>query len=334
MINSDTQFAVIGHGSWATAIVKILTDNARHVHWYVRNGEVSAHIACFGNNPKYLSQVHFPLQHLTLHSDVGQAICSAQIIILATPSAFIKDVLADFGGDFSGKFVISAIKGIVPGQYLTIAEYMHDIWGMSYSDIGVITGPCHAEEVALERLSYLTMVCKNTDHAAMLAKCFATSYIKLNTSNDIYGAEYGAVLKNIYAIAVGMCHSLGYGDNFTAVLISNAAIEIEHFMERTFPFDRDILASAYLGDLLVTCYSQFSRNRTFGQMIGKGYSVKSAQMEMNMIAEGFYATACINQVKQRCGVEVNMPIVDAMYSILYERKSPAGQIRKILTELK
>lgn len=334
MIGSDTHFAVIGHGSWATAIVKILLDNNRAVDWYVRNGEVLSHVAEYHTNPKYLSVVHFQNDRLTLHGDINEAVRAAEIIILATPSAFLKVVLEDMTAQIADKFIISAIKGIVPGEFLTIAEYLYANYDITYDNIGVVTGPCHAEEVALERLSYLTMVCKNEDTAAELSTAFATRYIRMNTSTDIYGAEYGSILKNIYAIAVGVCHSLGYGDNFMAVLISNAAIEMKHFMDRTYPFERDILASAYLGDLLVTCYSQFSRNRTFGQMIGKGYSVKSAQMEMNMVAEGFYATACIRQVKSRCGVEVNMPIADAMYAILYERKSPAAQIRKILPELK
>lgn len=334
MLTRDTRFAVIGHGSWATALVKILTDNRVAVDWYVRNDEVRNHIATHRSNSKYLSEVHFYTRRLKLHGDVNSAIEDADIVLLATPSAFIKDVMADLTVSLDDKFVISAIKGIVPDQFLTIAEYIHDCYNLPYDNIGVLTGPCHAEEVALERLSYLTMACKSCDRAAELATAFANDYIRVNGSTDIYGAEYGAVLKNIYAIAVGMCSSLGYGDNFTAVLISNAAIEMAHFMEQTYPFDRNILASAYLGDLLVTCYSSFSRNRTFGQMIGKGYSVRAAQMDMNMIAEGYYATACIRQVKARCGVDVNMPIADAMYEILYDKKSAAKEMARILSQLR
>lgn len=334
MLNRDTRFAVIGHGSWATAIVKILTDNRVAVDWYVRNDEVRAHIATHRSNPKYLSEVHFYTRRLKLHGDVSEAIQNADIVILATPSAFIKNVLADMTVTFDDKFVISSIKGIVPGEFLTIAEYLHQCHALPYDRIGVLTGPCHAEEVALERLSYLTMACKSYDRAVELSAAFANDYIRINGSTDIYGAEYGPVLKNIYAIAVGMCGSLGYGDNFTAVLISNAAIEMSHFMEKTYPFNRDILASAYLGDLLVTCYSRFSRNRTFGQMIGKGYSVAAAQMDMNMIAEGYYAAACIRQVKLRCGVDVNMPIADAMYAIMYEKKSAVKEMAKILSQLR
>lgn len=330
MINRETSIAVIGHGSWATALVKILSDNKVSVNWYVYNEEIREHLSTHQSNNKYLSSVHFCPAHVSLYSDINEAISKSQVILLAAPSAFLKDVLKDLTVPLEDKFVISAIKGIVPDQYLTIAEYMHEFYGLPFDNIGVITGPCHAEEVALERLSYLTMACKSLDKARELAELFSGDYIKMRCSTDIYGAEYGAVLKNIYAIAVGVCHSLGYGDNFMAVLISNAAIEMAHFMKSTYDFDRDILASAYLGDLLVTCYSPFSRNRTFGQLIGKGYSAKIAQLEMNMVAEGYYATACIRQVKTRCGIEVEMPIADAMYEILYSKKRAAREIKKIL----
>ncbi|MEF9950805.1 MAG: NAD(P)H-dependent glycerol-3-phosphate dehydrogenase, partial [Mucinivorans sp.] len=286
-----------------------------------------------GNNPKYLSQVHFAKTSLSLYDDINEAVAQADVVILATPSAFLKGVLSALSVPLSDKFVISAIKGIVPDEWLTVAEYVNHTFGLPFANIGVITGPCHAEEVALERLSYLTMVCKDTEQAERLGQYFVAPYIRVNTSNDIYGVEWAAVLKNIYAIAGGMCHSMGYGDNFFAVLVSNAGIEIERFLRQTYPFDRDIMASAYVGDLLVTCYSQFSRNRTFGQMIGKGYSVKSAQMEMNMVAEGYYATACLHEVKERGGYKIDMPIADAMYSILYEKRAVKSTINSILDKL-
>ncbi len=328
----NTRFAVIGHGSWATALVKILTDNRVAVDWYVYNDTIRKHIETNRSNPKYLSEVHFYTRQLKLHSNIDAAVANAQVVLLAAPSAFLKDVILELTVPLADKFVISAIKGIVPEQYLTIAEYLNQYHNLPFDNIGIVTGPCHAEEVALERLSYLTMACKSIERADELASYFANDYIKVSSSTDIYGAEYGAVLKNIYAIAVGMCHSLGYGDNFMAVLISNAAIEMERFMIKTYDFDRQVLASAYLGDLLVTCYSPFSRNRTFGQLIGKGYSAKVAQMEMNMVAEGYYATACIRQVKARCGIEVDMPIADAMYEILYNKKIAQKQIEAILSK--
>lgn len=333
MICENAPIAVIGHGSWATAIVKILTDNHLPVNWYIRNVEVLEHLRDEHTNPRYLSNVHFGCSNLTLHDDINTTIEESKTIILATPSAFLEGVMEALTTPLDEKFVISAIKGIVPNGYLTIAEYINQTYGLPFDQIGIITGPCHAEEVALERLSYLTMVCKNIKQASALGGCFATKYIKVSPSTDIYGTEYAAVLKNIYAIAVGMCHTLGYGDNFMAVLISNAAIEMERFMDSTYPSPRNICHSAYLGDLLVTCYSQFSRNRTFGMMIGKGYSVKNAQMEMNMVAEGYYATACIKKILERCDITLEMPIAETMYAVLYDKKSAKAQIKNLLDKL-
>lgn len=329
----NAPIAIIGHGSWATAIVKILTDNKNIVNWYVRNREVLENIQTDGNNPKYLSNVHFCSANINLYSDINEAIAASQIVILATPSAFLESVMDSLNVSLEDKFIISAVKGIIPNGYLTIAEFVNQKYNLPFDQIGIVSGPCHAEEVALERLSYLTMVCKNIEDAQVLGKRFTTKYIKISTSTDIYGTEYAAVLKNVYAIAVGICHSLGYGDNFMAVLISNASIEMENFMNATYLYDRRIGNSVYMGDLLVTCYSQFSRNRTFGMMIGKGYSVRNAQMEMNMVAEGYYAAACIKKVLERYHKEVDMPILEAVYAILYENKSAKNQIRLILDKL-
>lgn len=333
MIDAKSKIAVVGHGSWATALVKILTDNHRKVLWYVRNDEVRDHIATHGNNPKYLSQVHFPVGSVVLENDINTAIEGAAVVVMATPSAFLQAVLKDLTIPIDQKFVVSAIKGIIPDGWLTVAEYLNQHYNVPFSRIGVITGPCHAEEVALERLSYLTMVCKDPAQATAVGAAFASPAIRVSISADIYGVEWAAVLKNIYAIATGTCHALGYGDNFLAVLISNAAIEIERFLEATYPFERNILASAYTGDLLVTCYSQFSRNRTFGVMIGKGYSVRSAQMEMNMVAEGYYATACLQEVKRKGDWKISMPIADAMYEILYKKRSAKATFSAILDQL-
>lgn len=330
-ITKDSAVAVIGHGSWATAIVKILLENNNNVNWYVRNPEVAEHISVHRTNSKYLSQVHFYTNRLNVLTDIDVAVTKSDIVILATPSAFIKSVLSDMTASLSEKMVVSAIKGIVPDEYLTVAEYVNQVYGLPFDQIGIITGPCHAEEVALERLSYLTIACKNECSAQALGERFVTPYTKVSTSNDIYGVEYSSVLKNIYAIAVGMCHALGYGDNFMAVLISNAAIENDRFLQTTYPSTRNTSYSAYLGDLLVTCYSQFSRNRSFGIMIGKGYSVKNAQIEMNMVAEGYYATACVHYINQKWGVD--MPIAEAMYQILYNNKNAGLEIKRILDRL-
>ncbi|MCC8062394.1 MAG: NAD(P)H-dependent glycerol-3-phosphate dehydrogenase [Rikenellaceae bacterium] len=332
-IHKDSICAVVGYGSWATAIVKILLENGSTVRWHVRNPDVKAHLSLHRTNPKYLSQVHFFTDRLTVTDDIRSAVRDSDVIIFAVPSAFLGLTLEPLDKRaLDGKFIVSAIKGIVPDGYLTVAEWFNRRYGVPFDRIGIVTGPCHAEEVALERLSYLTMVCKDPGIAEQLGAKFANDYIRVTTSADIYGAEYAAVLKNIYAIAVGIAHGIGYGDNFLAVLISNAALEMERFLTATFAAERNVCNSAYLGDLLVTCYSQFSRNRTFGVMIGKGYSVRNAQMEMNMIAEGYYAADCIHRLRSRFGI--GMPIAEAVYRILYERKSPAVELKSILDQLK
>lgn len=336
-ITRDSACAVIGYGSWATAIVKILLENGNTVRWYVRSPEVRDHLSEHHTNPKYLSQVHFYTDRLTVSDDINAVVRESEVVIFAVPSAFLVTTVEDLDPALmEGKFAVSAIKGIVPDGNLTVAEWFNERWKVPFEQIGVVTGPCHAEEVALERLSYLTMVCLNEENAVRLGEKFANGYIRVNTSTDIYGVEYAVVLKNIYAIAVGIAHGLRYGDNFTAVLISNAALEMERFLDQTSRMPeghgRNICYSAYLGDLLVTCYSQFSRNRTFGVMIGNGYSVKNAQMEMNMVAEGYYGAACVHRLKECFGVE--MPIAEAVYGILYERKGTKSQIKQILDQLK
>ncbi len=323
--------AVVGYGCWATALVKILLENEANVGWHIRNEAVLEVVGTSGRNPKYLSDVHFPAERLTLSPDINAIAEEFDILIFAVPSAFLKLTLEPLTVPLAGKFIVSAIKGIVPDEYLPVPEYFCKTYGVPEENIGVVTGPCHAEEVALERLSYLTVVSKNPDNARALGQKIRTRYINLSYSTDVHGAEYAAVIKNIYAIATGICSGLGYGDNFMAVLISNAAMEMARFMNGAFPAERDTNASAYLGDLLVTCYSGFSRNLTFGMMVGKGYPVKTAQMEMNMVAEGYYAAACIEQVNRRYGIE--MPIARAVYNILYNHASPAREIRELTSKL-
>ncbi len=322
--------AVIGGGSWATALIKILTDNKNDVCWWLRNQEYINHIIQYKHNPRYLSSVELHFTPQTLHADIKQIIAEANIVVLAVPAAFIESALADITpADLEGKIIVSAIKGIVPSENLIIGEFLHKKYFVPFENIAVISGPCHAEEVALEKLSYLTIACVNTENALKVAQLLTTRYIKVTVSDDIYGTEYAAVLKNIFAVASGICRGLGYGDNFQAVLTSNAIQEMKRFVDTVHPINRDIKDSAYLGDLLVTCYSQFSRNRTFGNMIGKGYSVKSAQLEMNMIAEGYYAAKCIHEINRT--YKVHMPICRTVYAILYENISPLIEVR-LLTE--
>lgn len=327
------KIAVIGGGSWATALVKMLCNNlaaGERLHWWIRNSETTDYIRKYKHNPRYLSSVELKIDQLELHNDIKAAISVADVLIMAVPAAFLADSLHGITKkDFEGKIVFSAIKGIVPGANLIVGEYFNKEFGVPYSNIGVVTGPCHAEEVALEKLSYLTVASQTNAHAQLVAEKISCRYIRASVSDDIYGTEYAAVLKNVFAIASGICHGLGYGDNFQAVLISNAIQEISRFVDAVHPIDRDIKSTAYLGDLLVTAYSQFSRNRMFGAMIGKGYSVKMAQLEMNMVAEGYYAVKCIHEINQN--LRVSMPITDAVYHILYEKISPAIEI-KILTD--
>ena len=323
--------AVIGGGSWATAIVKILTENNDYVGWWVRNKETVAEIKRTHMNPRYLTGVELATENIDINNDINHIVEEATHVIFAVPSAFLKDALKNLTIPLKDKIVYSAIKGIVPDENLIVGEFFNQYYDVPLENIGVITGPCHAEEVALERLSYLTIASTTEKHASFMAQRLNCHFIRTTTTDDIYGTEYAAVLKNIYALAAGIYHGLGYGDNFQAVLVSNAIREMKRFMKVTHPIKRDINNSAYLGDLLVTAYSQFSRNRMFGNMIGKGYTVRSAQMEMNMIAEGYYATNLIRLVRKEH--EVKMPIASAVYKVLYEGKSPKKIMAKLAEKL-
>ena len=326
--------AVVGGGSWATANVKMLTDNVneKEVFWWMRNAQAVEHIQKFKHNPNYLSSVDVHIPPANISTDLKHIIPNADFILLNVPAAFLKQALEGITpADLAGKKIISAIKGIVPDENQIIGEFLNQHYNIPFSNFIVISGPCHAEEVALEKLSYLTIASSDIELAAEFASLINTRYIKTNVSDDIYGTEYGAVLKNVYAIAGGICHGVGYGDNFQAVLISNAIRELERFVDTVHPIDRDIKESAYLGDLMVTAYSQFSRNRTFGNMIGKGYTVKSAQLEMNMVAEGYYAVNCLHEVNKN--YNVHMPICEAVYNILYQKHSPAIEMKHLAEHL-
>lgn len=324
------QIAVIGGGSWATAIVKMLCNNSAQVHWWIRNAAAIEHIKKYNHNPNYLTSVEFNVEKLLLCTDLKQVVAKADILIMAVPSAFLKDALSGLTeADFKNKKVFSAIKGIVPEHNLIVGEFFNSEYKIPMQNIGVITGPCHAEEVAMEKLSYLTIASQNMEIATYVASQLNCRYIRTTVSDDIFGTEFSAVLKNVFAVASGICHGLGYGDNFQAVLISNSIQEIKRFVDAVHPIDRDIKSSAYLGDLLVTAYSQFSRNRMFGAMVGKGYSVKYAQLEMNMVAEGYYGVKSIHEINKKYGVD--MPITDAVYNIIYEKISPAIEM-KLLTD--
>jgi len=328
---SQPTFGVIGGGSWATAIVKMLCENQSKIGWYHRNQSAIDHIITELHNPNYLSSVEFKPEQLMLSNDINEIVGFADVLIFAVPSAFVGGELAKLTASLDNKIIFSAIKGIMPESGKLVGAHFNDVYDIPFEDIGVIAGPCHAEEVALERLSYLTIACANEETAQLVANNLSCHYIKCTTSDDIIGIEYAATLKNIYAIAAGIAHGLGYGDNFQSVLMSNAIREIERYVKKAHKMKRDINGSAYLGDLLVTGYSTFSRNRMFGNMIGKGYTVKSAQMEMSMVAEGYYAAKSALKLNNSRDKKARIPIIEAVYSILYKGKD-AKKVFKKLTE--
>ena len=330
MTDKEPKIAIIGGGSWATALAKICMGNPeRSINWYMRKDDQIETFKRIGHNPLYLSSVQFDISKISFSSDINEIAEKSDILIFATPSPFLKDHLSKLKRSLKDKCIVSAIKGIVPEENLIISEYFRLIYEVPNENILVLSGPCHAEEVALERLSYLTVGCQSRENARMLGNMMACNFVKMSINDDVLGLEYASVLKNVYSIAAGICHGLKYGDNFQAVLISNAIQEMNRFLNTVSPRQRNINESAYLGDLLVTSYSKYSRNRTFGTMVGKGYSVKTAQLEMEMIAEGYYATKCIKEINR--DYHVSMPILDAVYNILYERISPPIEI-KVLTE--
>ena len=330
-MSENLKFAVIGGGSWATAIAKMLCVNLSEIAWYMRNDAAIEHIQKYKHNPNYLSSVEFDTKKLRLTNNINEAIEYADYVIFAIPSAFLDAELKNMTVSLADKIIFSAIKGIVPETSLIVGEHFHIQYDIPYYNIGVITGPCHAEEVALERLSYLTIACGDPDKACIVAKSLSGNYIKAKISDDIIGTEYAAMLKNIYAIAAGIAHGLGYGDNFQSVMMSNGIREMKKFIRKVHKMKRNINDSAYLGDLLVTGYSVFSRNRMFGNMIGKGYTVKSAMMEMSMVAEGYYATKSAYKLNQGYGAKT--PIIDAVYSILYEGKDAKAVFKKLTESL-
>lgn len=331
-MSKSLKYAVFGAGSWATAIVKMLCENLDEVGWYMRSVYIKEHLMKEHNNPSYLSSVDFNTSQLKISNDINEMATYADVLIFVIPSAFIHEELQKMTVDVKSKMIVSAVKGIMPETGKLVGEHFHDDYHVPFENIAVIAGPCHAEEVALERLSYLTIACADEAKAKSIAKNLSSNFIKAATSDDVIGIEYAVMLKNIYAIAAGIAHGLGYGDNFQSVLMSNAIREMKRFIKNRQKMKRNINDSAYLGDLLVTGYSVFSRNRMFGNMIGKGYTVKSAQMEMNMVAEGYYATKSAYALIDKPKRKDKVPIITAIYQILYEGKDPKVTFGK-LTDL-
>ncbi len=332
-MNTPLKYAVFGSGSWATAIVKMLCENLDEVGWYMRSVYIKEHLLKEEHNPSYLSSVEFDINQLKLSNDINEMANYADVLIFVVPSAFMHSELEKLTVDITKKTIVSAVKGIIPESGLLVGEHFHDIYHIPFENIAVIAGPCHAEEVALERLSYLTISCADSKKAQDIADKLSSDYIQTKISDDVIGTEYAVMLKNIYAIAAGIAHGLGYGDNFQSVLMSNAIREMKRFIKKMHKMKRNINNSAYLGDLLVTGYSTFSRNRMFGNMIGKGYTVKSAQMEMNMVAEGYYATKSAHLLNQKNKKKTRLPIVNSVYEILYEGKNPKKVFKKLTEKL-
>lgn len=331
-MNLPGKIAIMGGGSWATALAKIVLSTQERINWYMRRDDQIQDFLQTGHNPSYLSAVEFDINRINFYSDINRTIEESDTLIFATPSPFLKQHLKKVTTSLENKFIVSAIKGIVPDENMLVADYFSEYYHVPINHIAVIGGPCHAEETALERLSYITLACPDIDYAYQLSPVFKNQYLRNYCCKDVTGIEYASVLKNVYAIVAGICHGMKYGDNFLAVFICNAIEEMRNFLYAVHGLERDITDSVYLGDLLVTAYSRFSRNRTFGTMIGKGYSVKTAQLEMEMIAEGYYGTKCIHEINEK--YQVNMPILDALYAILYERKSPMVVIRQLTQTFK
>jgi glycerol-3-phosphate dehydrogenase (NAD(P)+) len=330
-MDNTYKVGVFGGGSWATAISKIISDKYHSFYWYMRRSEQIEEFKELKHNPFYLPNVKFNIERIYFHSNINEVVEKCDILFFAVPSPFLKKHLQNLYFPLKDKFVVSAIKGIVPNENILVSDYFIKYYGVLNDNIAVLGGPCHAEEVSLERLSYITIGCTNNRYALILAKLLTTKYSKVTISKDISGIGYASTLKNVYAIAAGICHGLKYGDNFRATLISNAMMELKRFVEIISPMSRNLYDSAYLGDLLVTAYSRFSRNQLFGTMVGKGYSIIAVQMEMGMIAEGYFGAKCIKEINDEYGM--NMPILDAVYSILYDGepvKLAVKQLSKIL----
>ena len=324
--------AIIGGGSWATALAKVVVSNTHRIGWYMRRDDRIADFKRTGHNPAYITSLQFDVNEIAFSSDLNHTAEASDTLIFATPSPYLKDHLKKLTVDIKNKFIVIAIKGIVPDENVVCSEYFHNRYGVPYDNIAIIGGPSHAEEVAMQRLTYLTIACHNVEKAKAFADVLSNSFIKAKEATDVIGIEYAAVLKNVYAIAAGMCDGLQYGDNFQAILVSNAVQEMDRFLAAVNPVKRNVNDSVYLGDLLVTSYSNFSRNRCFGLMIGKGYSVNSAQIEMKMIAEGYYGTRCMTEINKQ--YHIDMPILNAMYRILYEQANAQQEIKALTNTFK
>lgn len=324
---------IVGAGSWATALCKIFSDTGIEIRWWFHREDDAAAFASTGHNPRYLSDVDFSGKSVQPASDLKEAILASELVLIAVPSAYVESVLGNLpAGVFQEKKLITSVKGILPNELQLVTEFLSARFAVSGENLAVIAGPCHAEEVALEKQSYLTVASDSQEFAAQLKSLMQSRYISVKLSSDPEGVEWAAVLKNVYAIACGVCHGQGLGDNFQAVLVSNAMQEMQLFLDCHLAGKRNTLESAYLGDLLVTAYSTFSRNRTFGNMVGRGYSIRAAQLELGMVAEGYHAIRALNKMREK--LQISLPIAEAMFAVMYENipaKDCIPSLKKILS---
>ena len=331
--SGSTEITIVGSGSWATAMTMVLTANGHRVTWYIDRPEIYRHVRRYGRNPHYLATVEFDLRLINPSDNIRSAVNSSDVVILVTPAAYLKTALEGMeDNDLEGKTVCSGIKGIIPGDNCVTGEYLIRRYLVPDENIVIITGPSHAEEVSTEKLTYLTFASGDSERASGVASLFSNRWIRTLISEDFIGTEYAAVMKNIYAIAAGIANGMAYGDNFIAVLLANAAGEMSRFVNAISPLQREITESPYLGDLLVTGYSQFSRNRNLGFMIGKGYAVRNALLEMNQVAEGYFASSCIHEVNEK--LKADIPIAETVYRILYTTANPVQEMKSLTKKLK
>ncbi|HJD92617.1 MULTISPECIES: NAD(P)H-dependent glycerol-3-phosphate dehydrogenase [Bacteroides] len=326
------RIAIIGGGSWATAIAKIVLSKKDKINWYMHREDRIIAFKEKGHNPAYLTNVNFDINKINFSNDINKTINTADTLIFVTPSPYLKDELKDLTVSLENKLIVTAIKGIIPGKNLIVSDFFSQVYHVSQPNIAVIGGPCHAEEVAKHKLSYLTVSCTDLEKAKSFSNLLTNDYVRVTTSKDVAGVEYGSVLKNVYAIAAGIYYGLGYGDNFHAVLLSNSILEMDKFLNKVYPLNRNVCESVYLGDLLVTGYSKYSRNRRFGHSIGQGHSVEGAQAEMGMVAEGYYGTKCIYEINLK--QQVDMPILQAVYKVLYQNADPRSEMKLLTNRLK
>ena len=330
--NVGPTVSVIGAGSWPTALIKILMENKVKIRWWVRRTQDVQFVKNFWRNPTYLTGVNLDKRYVKPYSNIKRVLRNSDYILLAVPAAYIKGALDQFpDGAFKGKKIITAIKGMIPEENVLVSEYLIDKFGVDEKDISIISGPCHAEEVAMGKQSYLTLGTLDQERFSEAIDFFSGNYTKVSVLSDVVGIEYAAIMKNIYALACGISYGLNFGDNFQAVLVSNAIQEIAIFLNELYPDDRDLSKSPYLGDLLVTTYSQFSRNRSLGTMVGRGYTVKSALIEMKMVAEGYYAIKSLNEILLKKGLR--LPICEAVYHVMYDNVSPMVEYQLLKTKL-